>query len=245
MRQYLPTDDLVYKNIQTHSNKKIVFLSGLGMDIRKQREAFLRRFTLNQGVSYLALDYTRYALKNKEAPDYNIGQTLPKTMETLGQDNKKLFLFGVCYGGLMALKIAAKIPQRVAAVIAFSPPYETEAFPWIENTNEFLIKREEKLKKRNVDIKMLEQMMLFRQMIMVAFRSLGQEKIPPVFKGPMHIFHGQKDRLIPVENSSHVQKALDNPNCALHTSKSAGHTLQTDYKMEIPIEILSSCLVRN
>jgi len=244
MRQYLPTNDFVYKNIQTDSEKKVVFLSGMGLDIRKQREGFFRRNALLQEVSYLALDYTAYTMKNRDKSDFNIGQSLPQTIDTLMQDDKKLFLCGLCYGGLMALKIAAQIPERIGGIVALSPPFETETFPWLEKTNNFLKKREEMLKTRKTDHQMLQQMILFREIMSIAIGTQGREKIEPTFQGPIHIFHGEKDRLIPVENSIHVQRALNNPNCALHISPMTGHALNNDFEMKALIRALNDCLIR-
>jgi len=242
MRRYLPTDPLIYKNIQTDSDKKVVFLSGLGLNIRKQREGFLRRYALNQGVSYLALDYTRFTMENPQTPNYNLHQVLPKTLDLLAKDDKKLFLYGACFGGLMALKIAARIPERVACVLALSPPFETPEFPWTDNTTNFLIKREKEMKRKKANLKSMQQMILFRNVFKMVAQIQGREKIPTTYHGPVHIFHGQKDKFIPVENSIHVQRALDNPNCTLHISPMTGHGFQNDFKLEIPIRVLDEHL---
>lgn len=242
MRQYLPTDSLVYKNIQSNSDQKIVFLSGLGLEIKKQREAFIRRFALNHGVSYLALDYTRYTDEHADQPYYNLLQVLPRTMAILNQDNKKLLLCGACFGGLMALRIAAQMPKRVQAVLALSPPYETLGYSWIDNADSFLKKRENDLKQRNACPEIIQKMVAFRNVVISAFQILGREKIEPTFRKPVHILHGQNDKLIPAENSLHVQQALNNPNCTVHITPKAGHTLNNDYEMKIPIRILEECL---
>lgn len=244
MRRYLPTDALVYKNIQTDSDRKIVFLSGLGLEIRKQREAFVRRYALNQGVSYLALDYTRYAEKNLEVPDYNLGQTFAETIKILEQDKKKLLLCGVCYGGLMALKIASEMPNQVQSVIALSPPHETSEFAWIDKTDLFFKRRVDVLKRKEVSPEILSKMILFQHIIMTAFRGQGRTKIAPNFHGPVHIFHGEKDKLIPAENSIYVQKVLKNPNSVVHITPGAGHALNNDFEMKMPIQVLDQCLNR-
>ncbi|MBR6412641.1 MAG: alpha/beta hydrolase [Alphaproteobacteria bacterium] len=245
MRHYLPTNAFIYKNIQTNSDKKVVYLSGLGMDIRRQREGFIRRYALNQGVSYLALDCTRFALANQDIPDYNLRKILPATMDMLAQDDKKLFLFGACYGGLMALKIAAAMPEKVSGVIALSPPYETKAFPWIDDTLLFLLKREKQFERRKANPEIIRQMILFRKMYLIAAMDQGRESIQPTFQGPVHIFHGQKDRLIPAENSLHVQRALNNPQCIVHVTPMTGHNLSNDYEMKMPICALGECLSRS
>ena len=89
---------------------------------------------------------------------------------------------------------------------------------------------------------MLKKMALFRQIYMTATRIQSREKLPTTFHGPVHIIHGQNDRLIPAENSIHVQRVLQNPNCVLHITPVAGHGMQNDFKMEVPIRILDKYL---
>ena len=102
----------------------------------------------------------------------------------------------------------------------------------------------ETLKNRKSDPNIIQQMIIFRKVIISAFRTLGREKIEPVYKGLSHIFHGERDRLIPAENSLHIQRALHNPHCCVHIMPTTGHTLNSDFKMEMPIRILGECLAR-
>ena len=244
-RQYLPTDFFVYKNIRTESDEKIVYLSGLGLPIQKQREGFVRRFALNYGISYLALDYTSYVLRNWAQSDFGLSQAFPRTMDILAQDSKKLFLCGSCFGGLMAMKAAAQLPNRVSSVIALAPSYETKEFPWVEKAAQYLEKREKLRSRKKIDTNLIKQMIFFHQVILTAFRNQGREKIETTFQRPVHIFHGQNDRLIPAENSIHIQRSMHNPNFFVHITPQTGHTFNTDFEMKMPIQALRDCLNRD
>ena len=235
-RKYHPTDSLIYKNIDLNSDKRVVFLSGLGVAIRSQREGFARRFALNSGVSYLALDYTKYM----EADPKNMETAFSKTMDVLSQlpQREQLFLCGPCFGGMIALRIASKIPERVGGVIAIAPAYETSAFPWIEKADQFLDKRVTRLKDKKADEQIIKKMISFRQLVISAFRRYSREKIEPTYQGPLALFHGQRDNLIPVENSTHVQADLNNPKALLRVISNSGHTLNNDFEMQAQICVL-------
>ena len=239
-RRYNPTDAFIYKNIDLGSNKRIVFLSGLGIDIRQQREGFARRFALNSGVSYLALDYTKYL----ESDPQNMEKAFSKTMEVLSNlpSNEKLFLSGPCFGGLMALKAASKMPERVGGVVTISAAYETADFPWIDKADQFLTGRINRLKEKSVNGEMTRKMVLFRQLVITAFNQHSREKIEPTYQGPLALFHGQKDHLIPVENSARIQADLNNPNASLYVIPNTGHTLNSDFEMRAQIQVFKKQL---
>lgn len=242
-RIYHQTNSLIHKNIDLGSDKKVVFLSGLGLAIRQQREGFIRRFVLNQGVSYLALDYTKFTDNSSENEGFRIRESYDRTMDLMTVlPDKKIFLVGSCYGGLMALKIAERLPQKIAGVVAFSPPYEIKEFPWMEQADNFLEKRINALERKKAKKYMIEKMILFRQMAMYAFRTLGKEQIKSSYMGPMSIFHGENDRLIPAENSLAIQRKFKNPNSKVIVVPTTGHTLNTDFEMKEPIRILKEYL---
>ncbi len=242
-RIYRKTNSLIYKNIDLETDKRIVFLSGLGLPIRQQREGFIRRFALNQGVSYLALDYTKFTDNSSENEGFRIQESYDRTMDLMTVlSDKKIFLVGSCYGGLMALKIAERFPQKIAGIITLAPPYEIKEYPWIDKTDTFLEKRIKVLEQKKAKKYMIEKMILFRKMVIYAFRSLGRETIKSSYMGQMSIFHGENDKLIPVENSLAIQRKFKNPNSKVIIVPTSGHTLKNDFEMKEPIRILTEYL---
>ena len=239
-RKYNPTDSLIYKNIDLDSDRRIVFLSGYGIEIRKQREGFVRRFALNSGVSYLALDYTKYL----ESDPKNMDTVFTKTMEILSNlsPKERLFLCGPCLGGMMALRTASKIPERVGGVIAIAPAYETPEFLWIEKADQFLEQRITRLERKKADKKIIQKMIAFRQVVIGVFKRHAREKIESTYQGPIALFHGQKDNLIPVENLKYVQADLKNTNTFSYVIPNGSHTLNNDFEMRAQIRVLKEQL---
>ena len=242
-RVYGHTDPLIYKNIDFASDTKVVFLSGLGMDIRRQREGFFRRFALTHSVSYLALDYTRYIAQFSDKEDFCLDTTLPKTLELLQGSKEKLILCGLCYGGSIALKVSEQIPEKIAGMVMLSPLYETPEYPFLEKSTAFLIEREERLKQYRFDVQKLQKVIIFRQMIQ-ALSKKGPRALRSAYQGPVHIFHGEKDNLVPLENSFHVKEGLKNPNVHIHVIQKAGHGVISDFEWKEPMQILSRYLER-
>ena len=236
---------LVYKDIDRGTPLKIVFLSGLGLEIRRQREGFLRRFALTHNVSYLALDYTEYIMRSPELSEERMKNAFAKTKDILEQTKEeKMILIGVCFGGLMALKIAEHMPKKIVGSILFSPAYETPNFPMINVAEELLQKRIKTLKDRRASIQILDKLITFKEMVISAFKTHTDKTIPSHYRGHLSIFHGSDDNLIPVENSRHIQKSLKNPHCHLHVIKKAGHSINTDFEMKRPLRLLKGYLER-
>lgn len=240
------SDPFIYKKIDKHSPFRIVFLSGLGLDIRQQREGFFRRFALTHSVSYLALDYTKFITQYPEHQDKRTKESFTKTWNVLREiQQEKLILVGACFGGLMALKVAEKIPDRIAGIITFSPPYETATYPMLNSSETFLKKRIEALKRRNSNIQILNKMTTFQQVVIKAFKMHSQTPIQPIYQGHLSIFHGKNDNLIPSENSHHIKKALQNKHCHVHIIPQTGHSLATDFEMKRPLRILKAYLEKS
>lgn len=237
------TGNFIYKDIDKGSSLKVIYLSGLGLDIRRQREGFLRRFSLTHNVSYMALDYTKYIMDNPALSKERIQNAFIKTKNILEQTKEeKLILLGVCFGGLMGIKIMELMPDRIAGSILLSPAYETPTFPMINSAENFLHNRIHGLKKHHADPKILNKLITFKEVVISAFKVHSPKEIKSNYQGHISIFHGQNDNFIPVENSHHVKKVLKNSHCHLHIIKKNGHSMNADFEMKRPLRILKTYL---
>lgn len=242
-RTYNETNILLYKNIRQDSDVRLIFLSGLGTPIRQQREAFFRRFALTHGISYLALDYTKYALQYKRSEGFRINTFFDTTKTFLEQcPEQKFLLFGACFGGLMGLKVAQDMPQRVLGAVVTSPAYEMSSYPWIEKADSFLHKKcNEKTKGKDISFHHLKRLAILHQLFM-SIAPVARSSIPHTYQGPITIFHGEKDPLIPVQNSFQIQLAMQNPNLQLKVVPNMKHTLAFDKEMKQPLGVLKQYL---
>ena len=239
-RVYYDPTAVIYKNIRQDSPIGLVFLSGLGTPISQQREAYFRRFALTSGISYLALDYTKYARQHKNSEDFQLPAVVSETATILEKcPEQKLVLFGACFGGLMSLLMTQKMPQKIAGAVVTSPLCELPSFPWAEKANQFLHHRvQEKTQQRQPTLSQLRRLAIFHQLLMAALRTVSKTPLTKNYHGPITIFHGQRDPLVPVENSFHLQKFLENPNLQLRIIPHMKHTIMLDADMKRPISIL-------
>lgn len=238
------TASLIHKNISNYSPIRLVFLSGLGTPIQQQQEIFFHRFALMNSISYIALDYTRYIQQYKSSENFQIPSVIPKTTSILESFPKEKFLlFGPCFGGLMSLIMMQKIPEKIAGAVLTSPACELPSFPWTKKADQFLHQKvEEKLKKRKATYNQLKRLAILHQLFIATTTTISKTPLIRNYQGPITIFHGQNDPLIPVENSFHIQKALQNPNLRLRVVPNAKHTVAFDKGMEQPLRILKQYL---
>jgi len=246
-RIYHETTPLIYKNITQDSPIRLVFLSGMGTPVRQQREGFFRRFALTSGISYTALDYTRYVRQYKRSENFQIPSIIPQTTSILESfPEEKFLLFGPCVGGLVGLIMTQKMPQKIAGAVITSPACEIPSFPWIEQADKFLHhKVEEKTQKKRATYNQLKRLAILHQLFMATVTTISKTPLVRTYQGPMTIFHGQKDPLIPVENSFRIQEALQNPNLQLRIVPNVKHTVAFDKEMKQPISILKQYLDRS
>lgn len=243
-RIYHLTTPLIYKNIQQDSPVRLVFLSGMGSPIRLQREAFFRRFALTHGISYTALDYTKHALQYRSQEFFRIPTFLSMTQSILEETpEKKLLLFGACFGGLVGMKMAQEIPSKIAGLVVTSPPYEFSEFPWVQKADDFLHNKvQEKAKEKNVKFTHLKRLAVLHKLFVATTRTVSKTPLLNTYQGPITLFHGQRDPLIPVDNSFLIQKVSSNPNMQLCIIPHMKHTLAFDKEMKQPLAILKQYL---
>ena len=111
-------ENFVYKFICSDSNQAVVFVSGMGLDIRDQREVFIRNAALKQHVSYLALDCNQMAASGKDLP--SLAEDCQKIIQEKLPE-KNLFFVGFCFGANVALRLANKLKQETSSVLLSSP----------------------------------------------------------------------------------------------------------------------------
>ena len=227
---------LIYKMITSDNQDAIIFVSGLGMDIRRQREVFIRRFAKKHQTNYVAIDSTKQ-LSGEEA-----SSTLEeKSAEVIEQNfsDKNLFFFGFCFGGNIALRLANRFPYSTKAVLMTSPAidYSTPSImqniiKWIERRNAFFSKHQQSF---------VRQSRQFNE-----FKTIARNVIPIItpqpqtYQGPICILHPEEDSFISVENSKKMLQEMNRENIKLSILPRESHTLHNDFKLRIPLRYLAN-----
>lgn len=228
-RIYHPTNDVIYKDVTTDSDTRLVFFSGLGKTVRSQHEGFIRRFALLNGLNYLALDYdTRTRFSNKKMP-YLLDDAVERTaLKVTSLPEKKLLLYGTCFGALMAYHMAQLMPEKVKGMVLVAPLIETgknTLGPHIYNA-----------------LDGIERLSNFRSLVLHSVQQYGSDIPKGEYQGPITIMHGTRDRLLPVSNSIRLSQRLSRKNVELKTIEGAGHGTANGREMTHSIAALNKYL---
>lgn len=226
------THPLLHKLIHKETDYAIIFISGLGLDIKRQREVFVRRFANKYNASYMSLDCTRRAFSDKpfsllEEEAFDVVQT--------HFSKKHLFFTGACFGANIAMRLANHFAKQTKGVLLVSPAINYSE-PSIAKT---IATRVERKKQACQKLNLKEQLQL-----VLIFQQLAEKMLPFVdyqqqqYQGMIRILHPQKDNLIPVKNSLNMVQAFNRDNVSLQILPNETHTLKNDANLKLPILVL-------
>jgi esterase/lipase len=222
--------------ITSDNQDAIIFVSGLGMDIRRQREVFIRRFAKKHQTNYLALDCTKQL--SKENVSTALEEKSAKVIEQNFSD-KNLYFFGFCFGGNIALRLANRFTYSTKVVLMTSPAIDYSApsimqniIKWMERRNAFFSRHQNSF---------IEQSRQFNE-----FKTIAQNVIPimtpqpQTYQGDICILHPEDDTFIPVENSKKMLQEMKRENIELSVLKNESHTFHNDFKLRTPLKYLAT-----
>ena len=226
------SNPLIHKLLCKDSKNAIVFISGLGLDIKLQREVFIRRFANRYNAGYLALDSTKRA--QSDIPFASLVQEAVQVIEK-NFSKKNLFFTGACFGANIAMRLANHFNEQTKAVLIMSPAINYSN-PSITKTIRSRIERKKQACQKMGLKEQLQQLLIFQQLI---------EKVLPLadyqeqkYIGEIKILHPQKDNFISLKNSLNMLHALKRENVSLQVLANETHTLKNDNNLKLPILIL-------
>ena len=214
---------------------QVVFLSGLGENIQTQGENDFYNFALKNHVSYLAFDYTSYALNNKQISNFGLNEVTEKTLEILSNSSQKMILVGNCFGGNIAWKMAKKMPNHIVGLLLFAPLCEFSDFSWKSQSLNYISKLIRYAEVINTDTKKMGKLMLFQQLFTAALNTQVYPEDETSYKGKITVIHGEKDQLIPCANSLLFKKEC--PQAQVHLINDS-HTLLSPLSSRIKLKEL-------
>ena len=185
--------------------------------------------------------------EEKKTPSADKLKALQAAMDKISKlKEERLILVGPCFGGLMAYRAAQEFPNKVETLLASSPLIDFEQGTLSQHIDAFLNAREERFKKRNISAESLQKMHHFRQSVVLGASKYGRVPVASSYLGPVCILHGEKDRLVPIENSRQIARKLNRPNVTVQEIPSAGHTfdMDQDRRMKFTIATLKRHLAR-
>lgn len=245
--KYTSGDDFARPDINFNTDRRIIFFTGLGLPMRNQGEPFIRRFALLNHISYLALDFDAITADKTEKENFGLETAFERAMDKISKlKEERLILLGPCFGGLMAYHVAQNFPQKVESMIISSPLIDFEQGALSQHIDEVLTKRDKKLRRLSLDKTLMERMVNFHKIVLAASHKYGQIPIKSAYDGPIHILHGENDRLVPVANSFTIQNSLNRPNINIQVVSQGKHNfdISLNNKMKFSIAALKKQISR-
>lgn len=135
--QYITTPSkrrLAYKSYTSGGNVTFVWMSGFNSDMSGSKVVSLEAWAQQQGVNFLAFDYSGHGLSDGNFADGTISAWREDALAIIDElTNRDLILLGSSMGGWMALLSALARPERVKGLVLIAPaPDFTEKLMWPE-----------------------------------------------------------------------------------------------------------------
>lgn len=204
----------------------IVFLHGLLSSHKSVKAACVRDFAVQNGFSFLALDYTAHGESSGRPQDFRIGQCFKDTLDVINAalfDDNPLVLVGSSLGGWIALLVARFFKQRVVGVVGLAAAPDFTVRVWND-----IFKEQERafLKAGGILGPSPETKGYCFSYDM--FQEAEQHLLlngPILYQGPVILVQGDKDLSVPADIPFCIKEALDSECVMIYVIKGADHAL--------------------
>lgn len=220
--------------------KCIVFLHGLLSSHKSVKAQCVRHFAVQNGFSFLSLDYTAHGASSGQPSDFRVGHCFKDALEIINNilpPRLPLILVGSSLGGWIALLLAQHLKKRVSALIGLSAAPDFTERVWQDvftdkeraflNAGGILGPSSET---RGYCFK--KEMFLEAEKYLLLNRRID-------YNGRVVLIHGDQDQIVPVSIPFKIKNALDSDNVEIHFINGAGHTLSR------PSDLDEICFVLN
>lgn len=221
------------------SSPTLIFLPGYASDMEGTKALALDAFAARDGRALVRFDYSGTGSSPGRFEDGTLAHWLEEGLEVVDQLSEgPVILIGSSMGGWLALLIAARRPERVAALIgiAAAPDFTNWGFTADQKR---LIQRDGELRQagRNPEDSPL---------ITKAFWQSGErlrilDSSIPV-DCPVRLIHGEKDRDVPVDVAMRLLRQLRSADVQLNIIKDGGHRLSEPQEIDTILRTVKALL---
>lgn len=216
---------LYYEHLQGKNDDiTVLALTGFGATVTQPLWEPIKKFCLENSVSYLSLDYTGHGLSDGKPLDITIGQNVQDVLDVIENqaNDKPVIAAGFCYGGWISL-LAAEHANNIQGIVSSSPGVDFTRFLWDSYLNEEF---KEAIVKGEI-VRPFDDhpnFLLHKKLFDTAVPYYRLEK-GLTFEKNITILHGQKDGFTPVSRSIEVQKALKKATVTLDILPACSHNV--------------------
>mgnify|MGYP003288903119 CR=1 FL=1 len=215
----------------------IVYLHGLKSSRHSEKGKRLEKYAYDNKYGFLAVDYTAHGTSEGLPSDFRIERCLNDVLEVIQVENisNPLYLAGSSLGGWIAFLTAEKLSAQVKGVLTFAAGVDFLPMIW-----EHLFTDEiRNLLKKGIVLgpNELTKGYCFSYAMFTEAEPYLLLNRRILYTGPVILVHGDKDDLIPYQNSFKIKDALESTDVQCHLIKGEGHALLS-YPMENALDLL-------
>ena len=219
----------------------VIFLGGFNSDMTGSKPADLAAFCAEQGHAFLRFDYSGHGASGGSFAEGTIGRWLDDATLMLDRLSAgPVVLVGSSMGGWIALLLALRRPQRVAALvgIAAAPDFTTRIDAMLPP------QAREEMDRTGVWLRPSQYGAPFP--IARALLEEGRRHLllhQPIPLGiPVRLLHGQQDPDVPWQHSITVAERIAGPDVQVRLVKDGDHRLSTPRDLALLRQEVASLL---
>ncbi len=221
------TEKIAYK-MSDGSEPTIIWCGGLNSDLDGSKATHFHHWAQAQGRCFIRFDYYGHGASSGQFGDGTIsrwGEDVVTVMDALAGPN--VVLIGSSMGGWSSMLAARARPEQVKALLLINPaPDFTEKLMWAnwpEETKNNILTHGVHFEPSEYD-----EPYEYRRALIEDGRAHQLLDDPFEFDGPVHIFQGGQDTVVPPDYSRRIVDVVSSQDVLCTLVKSGDHSLSRD-----------------
>ncbi|HEU5482858.1 MAG TPA: alpha/beta hydrolase [Sphingomicrobium sp.] len=216
----------------------LMFLPGYASDMEGTKALALDAFAEARGLAMLRFDYSGTGSSGGSFEEGTLGAWLDEALQALDLISGPVILVGSSLGGWLALHLALRRPERVAAVvgIAAAPDFTDWGY---SSDDKAELQRSGRLEQPN-------PYGPEPYVTTLAFWRSGEEHrllhAPIDVACPVRLIHGEADEEVPVEIAFRTMERLRSADVQLTILKGGGHRLSEPHEIDAILRTVAGLL---
>lgn len=204
----------------------LVYLHGLLSSKSSAKGQQILSYAKKEKIGFLSVDYTSHGESDGEQTEFRVGQCLKDVLSVIEYEikDKPIIVIGSSLGGWLSLLLAEQKKEQVKGLMTLAVAADFTKLVWEYMFNDevrtllksgHVIGPSEQTKGHCFTYQMFEE----AEMHCLLHRKIN-------YTGPCLLVHGDKDEIIPYQNSFKVMQSLQSTNVSIQIVKNEHHLLQ-------------------
>ena len=226
-------------------NKKadlfLVYLHGLMSSKSSEKGQYLLSYARKNKLGFLSVDYTAHGESDGEQTEFRVGQCLKDVISVIEEEipNTPMVVVGSSLGGWLSLLLAEQRKSQVKAIMTLAVAADFTKLVWEYMFNDDIRALLKSGKVLGPSQETRGHCFTYQMFEEAEMHCLLHRQIQ--YTGPALLVHGDKDEVIPYQNSFKVMQALTSTKVAIQIIKNEHHLLQ-GYNLSAGLDYLRTLI---